>query len=275
MRYNTAAKLQLKRLYHYMPFEKPEHLARIFTEGTIYFSNPKDFNDPWDCRPCYSKEVLNDPKKYDRIVKWFIRCDRKLNTSLPEQERSIRKQELRSNRKLLEWMIDEMTSGMEKAVQSRYRVFCLSIHPDRPLMWSHYGGKHKGVCLEFSTQNKLFCAALKIEYMNQYPLFEVSEDNEGANIQPLLVKSNMWVEEDEFRLVATEAPYTFPEIPITNDGFLQIPPGSLKSVIVGSLMDKTNRKLVETLVGKSGQHVSLKEAKPIADRYELKIHQCT
>ncbi len=275
MKFNTAANLQLKRLYHYMPFEQPERLSRIFTEGTIYFSNPKDFNDPWDCRPCYSKEALNDPKKYDQIVKWFARCDRNHNASLPEEEHSRREQELRSNRKLLEYMIDEMTSGMEKEIQSQYRVFCLSIHPDEPLMWSHYGGKHKGICLEFSTQNELFCAALKIEYMSKYPLIEVSEDNEGENIKPLLTKSRMWDKEDEFRLVAAEAPYTPPEMLITNNGFLKIPHGSLKSIIIGCLMDEPNRKLVESLVEPYRQSVNLKEAKRIAGRYEIKIHQCT
>lgn len=258
-----------------MSFEKPERLARIFTENTIYYSNPKDFNDPWDCRPCFSKEALKDPEKYDRIVKWFIRCEQKQNPSLSEEERSKREQELRSNHKLLEWMIDEMTSGMEKAIQTQYRVFCLSIHHDAPLMWSYYGGKHKGVCLEFSTQNHLFCTALKVEYIDQYPNFDVSDNDECANIQPLLVKSRMWYKEDEFRLIAAESPYTSPDMPVTNNGFLKIPQGALKSVIVGSLMGVNNRKLVESLAEKSCQHVNCKEAETIADRYELKIHQCT
>ena len=191
MKFKTATELSIDRLFHYTSFIKPERLVRVFTENTIYCSNPKDFNDPWDCRPCFNKEVLNDPKEYDRIVKWFVLCDRKNNTTLSEKEYKLREQELRSNRKLFEWMIDEMTSGMEKAIQSQYRVFCLSIHPDSPLMWSHYGGKHQGICLEFSVRNTLFCTAFQIEYMNRYPIFNLSEVDEAANLMPLVVKSCM------------------------------------------------------------------------------------
>jgi hypothetical protein len=46
MKTKTAAELHVERLYHYQGFDRPERLARIFTEGTIYFSKPGDFNDP-------------------------------------------------------------------------------------------------------------------------------------------------------------------------------------------------------------------------------------
>ena len=36
---------------------------------------------------------------------------------------------IRSNRKLLEGMIDGMTSDIEQAIQRQYRVYCLSTHP--------------------------------------------------------------------------------------------------------------------------------------------------
>ena len=271
MKFKTATELSIDRLFHYTSFIKPERLVRVFTENTIYCSNPKDFNDPWDCRPCFNKEVLNDPKEYDRIVKWFVLCDRKNNTTLSEKEYKLREQELRSNRKLFEWMIDEMTSGMEKAIQSQYRVFCLSIHPDSPLMWSHYGGKHQGICLEFSVRNTLFCTAFQIEYMNRYPIFNLSEVDEAANLMPLVVKSCMWNYEDEFRLVTTESPYTFPDVPTANNGFVSLPKGALQSVIVGCQMNETDRDMVRSLVLKSGWNTELKEARIIPDRFELEI----
>lgn len=271
MKFKTATELSIDRLFHYTSFTKPERLVRVFTENTIYCSNPKDFNDPWDCRPCFNKEVLNDPKEYDRIVKWFVLCDRKNNTTLSEKEYKLREQELRSNRKLFEWMIDEMTSGMEKAIQSQYRVFCLSIHPDSPLMWSHYGGKHQGICLEFSVRNTLFCTAFQIEYMNRYPIFNLSEVDEAANLMPLVVKSCMWNYEDEFRLVTTESPYTFPDVPTANNGFVSLPKGALQSVIVGCQMNETDRDMVRSLVLKSGWNTELKEARIIPDRFELEI----
>ena len=272
VKFKTATELSIDRLFHYTSFTKPERIARVFTENTIYCSNPKDFNDPWDCCPCFSKEVLNDPKEYDRIVKWSALCDRKYNRSLSEREHKLREQELRSNRKLLEWMIDETTSDMEKAIQSQYRVFCLSIHPDSPLMWSHYGGKHQGICLEFSVRNTLFCAALQVEYMNSYPMFNLSDVDEGVDLKSLVVKSCMWSYEDEFRLVATESRYTFPNVPTANNGFVSLPKGALQSVIIGCQMTERDRDMVRSLVLNSGWDVGLKKARIIPDRYELEIH---
>ena len=46
MKTKTAAALGIERLYHYQSFDKPERLARVFTDGTLYFSRPRDFNDP-------------------------------------------------------------------------------------------------------------------------------------------------------------------------------------------------------------------------------------
>lgn len=271
MKTKTAAELHIERLYHYKCFNEPERLARIFTDGTIYFSRPRDFNDPWDCRPCFSKSVLNDPDEYDRIVRWFVHCGRTYNKSLSDEEHRRREQELRANRRLIEWMIDEVTSGMERSIQTQYRVYCLSTHPDSILMWSHYADSCKGLCLEFSVNNDLFCGALKVDYLESYPLFSISATDEDANLQPLLTKSSVWKYEDEFRLIASENPFVFPGVPITNQGFLALPKGALQSVIVGPLMPAPNRELVRLLVNESGWNVSLKAATIIPEHYAFEI----
>jgi hypothetical protein len=46
----TAAMLPLDTLYHYQPFHT-DRLQQTVLHNQIYFSNPRDFNDPWDCRP--------------------------------------------------------------------------------------------------------------------------------------------------------------------------------------------------------------------------------
>jgi hypothetical protein len=130
MKTKTAAALRIPRLYHYQKFDKPERLARIFTDGTLYFSNTGDFNDPWDCRPFYSKAELDDPDEYERAVRWLVQIDRKYNSSLPEEEHTRREREVRANRKLLEWMIDELTRTVGATIEKQYRVYCLSTHPD-------------------------------------------------------------------------------------------------------------------------------------------------
>lgn len=271
MKIKTAAVLGIKRLYHYQSFEKPERLTRIFTDGTLYFSMPRDFNDPWDCRPFYNKSALDDPEYYDRVVRWFVHAARIYNTALSEEEHVRREKEIRDNRKLLEFLIDGITTEMEKETQEQYRVYCLSMHPDSILMWAHYAASCRGVCLEFSVENELFCGALPVEYLHNYPRIDVAATDDDENLKPLLTKSDVWDYEDEFRVIVTEHPFVYPDVPTTKEGLLALPKGALRSVIVGAEMPTSDREVVKTLVADSGWGVELKVASLVPDRYEFQI----
>ena len=267
MKTKTAFEIGIDRLYHYQSINKPERLARIFTDGSIYFSRPRDFNDPWDCRPCFSKSELDDPVEYERIVCSFL----ERNTSLSDIENKENGKKLRKDRKFLESKIDQFTSDMDSAIQTKYRVYCLTTHPDSTLMWSHYADSCKGICLEFSVNNNLFCGVFKIEYCEKYPLFRIRTDDEDENIRTLLTKSKDWEYEDEFRVMATEKPYRYDDVPTTTNGFLALPKGALQSVIIGAQMPLEDQELVQSLVKKSGWNVELKVASLVPDRYAFEI----
>jgi hypothetical protein len=49
----TAHELKISRLYHYQRFN-PDWIRQILFDRKIYFSNPANFNDPWDCRPYFN-----------------------------------------------------------------------------------------------------------------------------------------------------------------------------------------------------------------------------
>jgi hypothetical protein len=168
-------------------------------------------------------------------------------------------------------MIDQMTAAMEQAMFAQYRVYCLSTHADAPLMWSHYAGSHRGVCLEFSVQNTLFCGALQVEYLDHYTEFDLSNDDEDASLKPLLTKSKDWRYENEFRLVVAAPGHTFPGILPTRNNVATLPPGALKSVIMGCQMPQEDREIVRSLVRSSSSPVALLEAQRVANRYALVI----
>lgn len=271
MKTKTAKELDIDRLYHYQSFKPLVRLAYIFTGKGLYFSRPRDFNDPWDCRPCFSKSGLDDHDEYEHTVQWFARLGRSHNTTLSEEEHLRNEQELRTNRKFLERMIDEVTNEMVDAIQDQYRVYSLSTHPDSTLMWSHYADSCRGICLEFSVHNELFCGALPVEYHDSYQLFSVIATDGDANIRPLLTKSSDWNYEDEFRLIASAPPSVFPNVLTTKNGFLPIPAGALQSVIMGANMPSADRGVVRRLVKKSEWNVALKVANLVPDRYKFEI----
>src|SRR5580698_5563509 len=67
-----AAENGLSYLYRYLPFplerpkpdrhSGPEKLKDILVNRRIRCSNPKYFNDPWDCKPCIHPDLLVDPE---------------------------------------------------------------------------------------------------------------------------------------------------------------------------------------------------------------------
>ena len=196
---------------------------------------------------------------------------RKHGPALPEREHQRREAELRSNRPLLESMIDDLSREMDKAIQSQYRVFCLSRHPDSTLMWAHYAASCKGLCLEFSVQNSLCCGALEVQYFDEYPLFSAHASDDDSNLRPLLSKSAAWKYEDEFRVIATEHPYVVDSIPTSMSGFVKLPTGAMTAVILGPLMSQSDRALVRKIVVDSGWSIRLKEARTVPDRYAFVI----
>lgn len=93
---------------------------------------------------------------------------------------------------------------MASAIADKYRVYCLGPDPTNVLMWSHYAGDHKGICLEYDLANEVLCCALQCEYLEVFPLLRPYHVTEAEELQVLLAKSDVWRYESEFRLVAEE-----------------------------------------------------------------------
>jgi hypothetical protein len=268
MRIQTAGMLGHRRLYNYQKFE-PARLIRILETQTIYCSNPKRFNDPWDCRPCFDSSILDDPAGYERQVQWFDRSDRRRNPK-PEAEHLRMAQRLRDDRKLLESLIFQMTE-IDDEIDKRYRVYCFTVKPDCTLMWSHYASNHSGICLEFSATNGAFSSAFKVEYCDRYPSLDLAEVG-METLLPLITKSATWSYEHEFRLIAEERSEALsPSTLKTENSFLPLPPGALQAVIVGCMMAASDRAAVHDLIKASGRAVAVREAVRVPNHYALTI----
>lgn len=273
MKRKTAVTLGIPVLFHYQSMDKPERIERIFNDRRLYFSSPSDFNDPWDCRPCFGKAKSDE--EAEKIIAWFVRSAKLHTPHIPEEEHVRRAAELRANRPLLDSIVDQATTDIGKVTAAQYRVYCLTRHPDSELMWSHYARSHTGVCLEFSVKNALVCAAMPIDYLGDYPILNITANSIDANLLPLFTKSAVWGYEDEFRLVATEHPAGDRDVLTTKNGFIDLPTGALQAIIVGATISAANRRLVESLVEKSKGLVKLKEARIVKDKYAIEIHHVT
>jgi hypothetical protein len=163
MRIQNARDMNITRLYHYQRFNA-DWIRQILFDRKIHFSNPKDFNDPWDCRPYFRIPEADDRQACERCVQWFDTAARKKAHRLDEQEHAGRIMQLRNDRPSFERIIRDLSESIVGEIHRSYRVYCLSTTPDSTLMWSHYSNNHQGVCLEFSCSNIVFGSAICIQY---------------------------------------------------------------------------------------------------------------
>ena len=196
-----------KRLYKYEAFS--ERSLQNLKAQVIFFGSPKNFNDPYDCAltpvitPPSDAEVesirtsfLNQPFSKEAIIEF-----RRPSTQ------DLRGMFLRSSELVI------------KDAQERFAargISCFSEVNDELLMWSHYGGKYKGFCLEFDTAHQPFEKMRKVSYSKKMPHIDVAtlvlkEDFE-AIMDLFSTKSTSWAYEREWRVLHAEAgtPYHYP-----------------------------------------------------------------
>lgn len=268
MIFTTAASARLSRLFHYQAFDA-KRITSIVSENRIYFSNPQDFNDPWDCKPWFDAESLNNPDVFERHVQWYTETSRK-HTQIPESQIQNIVTEYKTNPELLQSKIRKFSELMGKIIGDKYRVYCLAENPTCELLWAHYSDKHTGICLEFSTGNTCFSTAVGVRYAEKYPSIDVTSSSEEHNLQlPLVSKSNAWAYEREFRLISQEETMATHNTLISKGGFVEIPADALKTVIVGCRAKDSTVAELKSIMVDSGKSVALKRIVRAPNRYEL------
>lgn len=182
-------------LHRYLPIN--ENLIKSLVLNYLWFSNPLDFNDPYDCNleercDCSFEEVLG----YLKTV----------NTA---HGHNASEQYLIQRAKMLADDSKEMARRSKAANMdtiSQLGVCCLSERDDSLLMWSHYADKHSGVCLTFDIRADwdFFSKQLfKVEYPETYPVHRFPADYGKYNSYRFLIatKSKEWEYESEVRVV--------------------------------------------------------------------------
>lgn len=150
----------------YFPIDS--NLLKSLDGNYLWFSDPQDFNDPYDCN------LLFDTDNNAREIRDFI---------TREKLRKLRV----GDAKLLQNNTDELVNrflrnpnGLRKALHAiskrfidNYGICCFSEDPYELLLWSHYADKHRGVCIKFDINQDLdfFRFPLKVDYPANYPLF--------------------------------------------------------------------------------------------------------
>ncbi len=262
----------IKKLYHYDRF-CPKHLADTLSRQRVHVSNPSNFNDPWDCYPCFDTTQSDNAEYRARCIE-FMRTNFLL-PNLSDSDRRMYERRLHEDPNLfVKTLQTEFRDELRSTVVNRWRVYCLTPKADMPLMWSHYSSNHRGICLEFDTSEPHFGRAVKVEYKKTLPAIDISgEANGEAASRVLITKSPDWYYESEYRILARDksaAEGLPPDFPITTDDLLPLNPRALTGIIVGCRADV---ETITALVKTHAPNLPLKRAIQAVDSYTLSIQE--
>ena len=112
----NAAQARLPLLFRYQPFDAAR-LRKVLCERALYFSNPADFNDPWDCRPWYDLSFASTPAGVSSFVDWYIDITRRHRPDIPEDEVLRRSEAYRADPAMIRAKIAESSDEMKTAIQ--------------------------------------------------------------------------------------------------------------------------------------------------------------
>ena len=226
-------------------------------------------NDPWDCKPWFKVDSLDDPAEFERHIQWYIDVSRR-RSALPEAQIQATAANYRASPALFRAKTKELLEVMGATIGDQYRVYCLGTNPGSELMWAHYARSHQCLCLEFSTRNAVFASALQVAYAKTYPLFDVTASDEEHSLLPLIAKSAAWSYEEEYRLISQEkAEAIGDETLISDKGVTPIPADALTSIIVGCLATDETIASVRSIIAAGRKPLSLQRAIRSPNRYEL------
>jgi hypothetical protein len=258
----------IKKLYHYDKF-CPKYLADTLAMQRVHFSNPSNFNDPWDCYPCFDTRQADNADYRARCIEFLQEFPL---PHLSDSKRTLYERKLHADPNLfVEMLQTDFSDALRNNVVDRWRIYCLTPKADIPLMWSHYSNHHRGICLEFDTSEPHFGNAAKVEYQKTLPAIDIINITDEASFNILVTKSPDWCYESEYRILARDKSAgegLVPPFPITTDDFLPLNPGALTGIILGCRADV---ETITALVKKHAPGLSVKRAIQSVDNYTLFI----
>jgi hypothetical protein len=231
-------------------FSTNEDKLETFTNGQVYLTPPKYFNDPWDFL------LRSEPPTEEQVKKEAPFLHPK---DVPEFLNQV------SGDDSLEEEAREQQEGLSKIIG----VVCLTEEPLNRRMWADYGESYKGFVAEFghSDEGKSqsgfrlcdspFGAAVKVDYQPTQPVLKRDKSNME---EVVLTKHLDWKYEQEWRVIQ---PLNAGEPHPKRRGFVLVrfKPTYLLRVVLGlRVCPKVKFQLRQMLNHKEFGHVRTEEA---------------
>ncbi|MFC0878717.1 DUF2971 domain-containing protein [Saccharicrinis sp. FJH2] len=234
---------------------------KVILHKTLKFSQPDDFNDPFDSY----EELL----KFD-ITNKFIESHKKMGIlHLDEADEKLSKKGLINSLKTNVYTFEnEDTKAVFEEAKKHLWISCFSKTYKEILMWSHYGNYHKGVCIGFNYDglSKTFdFIPSEVRYKKHFKKINYCTNERKALEYLINVKSNKWKYEKEIRL------RTYPERApgLNSKGIVSIHPNSISKIIIGCNCPINSANIKNRLLKLNFKNVELIQLSKSKNSFEL------
>ncbi len=260
-------KLVTIKRYKYLPFDIGS--LKVLTQGTIKFTKPSEFNDPFDCDPGHDSEKIEEylekrPDFIEKVAKFLNLSGTQIQEEKPHMVARLR---------------NAINNGLfGQSASDNVGICCLTKDPLSLLMWAHYADNHKGFVVEFDipiesydkpeSEVEFFELLIphEVNYNQMKPIVAFDDSLEEKLEKQFLTKGKDWEYEQEERVVdyirkAGIHPYKREVI--------------LCSVIAGAKMERSNYDLLETILQRLNEEhdleVNLHQASQVPNEFELHV----
>jgi len=177
-------------IYKYIDFDTG--INKILACKSLRFTNPIEFNDPFDC-----DEKLISLNITGKFLSDFI------SRHEPDKNREEKRRLLKEMSRDTNRFMSIFSAKLQKQ-KELFRVSCFSKTDKEILMWSHYAKKHSGICIGFQKSGfngKPDSVVAEVKYLVEYKPFNYDTNNSEAIKGWLTTKSDKWIYEEEVRLI--------------------------------------------------------------------------
>lgn len=226
-----------------------ENTESIFSKAQLWFSNPDDFNDPFDCQI-----IVRANNSTEEIANFIQQNDTTISRN------DIKKHSEYWSKNLPKWRI--MVNETIKNRINKSGICCFAGSGDNILMWSHYSNSHKRICIKFDllADPDFFTIPLTVKYNTNYPKYDYIKDNSKLIEQLIMTKAECWQYEEELRV--------FKE----NFGIVNFKKEAVVEVIFGCSCNTESVKKIKKLVSENDfPNIKFKKAVRSKTEYKLEI----
>lgn len=232
----------------------------------IYCTIASEFNDPFDSQVEVNCDNIR-PEDRKKILVHFLKKEKTTikhsNEFKMRLESLINNPQSQLNTQLKEG-IQSYFNSTTKNIFKDHRLSCFTSERDNILMWSHYGGGHRGACIWFNGDSDNFKTIQEIKYNDKFPELNyakiICDEIHDSFVEFVTTKSRVWEYEKEWRI-------------IHNNEYLELNSDCITGLTLGCCITQNDKEKILSVVNSMSDEIDVYQAKKSKTKFEIELEK--